>query len=133
MSKEEKERDSWKRENEKFIEIDLKFIGTFGIIILSDHETREVEKMKAVITVVGHDTKGIIAKVSAKCAAAGANIVEISPSVLKEYFAMIMVIDITGLEKPFTEFVDEMRLLGEANSLDIRAMHEDIFNSMHKI
>ena len=89
--------------------------------------------MKAVITVVGHDTKGIIAKVSAKCADAGANIVEISQSVLKEYFAMIMVIDITGLEKPFTDFVDEMRLLGEANSLDIRAMHEDIFNSMHKI
>ena len=90
-------------------------------------------KMKAVITVVGHDTKGIIAKVSAKCADRGANITEISQSVLKEYFAMIMVIDISELNVAFTEFVDEMRKLGEESNLDIRAMHEDIFNSMHRI
>ena len=89
--------------------------------------------MKAVITVVGHDTKGIIAKVSAKCADRGANITEISQSVLKEYFAMIMVIDISDLNVAFTEFVDEMRKLGEESNLDIRAMHEDIFNSMHRI
>ena len=89
--------------------------------------------MKAVITVVGHDTKGIIAKVSAKCAERSANITEISQSVLKEYFAMIMVIDITNLSIAFTEFVDEMRKLGEESNLDIRAMHEDIFNSMHRI
>lgn len=88
---------------------------------------------KAVITVVGQDTKGIIAKVSAKCAEASANIVEISQSVLKEYFAMIMVIDITELSTPFGDFVDEMAELGKQNALDIRTMHEDIFNSMHKI
>ena len=88
---------------------------------------------KAVITVVGQDTKGIIAKVSAKCAEASANIVEISQSVLKEYFAMIMVIDITELSIPFGDFVDEMAELGKQNALDIRTMHEDIFNSMHKI
>lgn len=89
--------------------------------------------MKAVITVVGHDSKGIIAKVSASCAEAGANIIEISQSVLKEYFAMIMVIDISDLTVAFTDFVDTMQKLGEENQLDIRAMHEDIFNSMHKI
>lgn len=89
--------------------------------------------MKAVVTVVGHDTTGIIAKVSTACAEAGANITEISQSVLKEYFAMIMVIDISRLTVPFTDFVDVMRKMGEENSLDIRAMHEDIFNSMHKI
>ena len=89
--------------------------------------------MKAVITVVGHDSKGIIAKVSSKCAEKGANITEISQSVLKEYFAMIMVIDISDLSIAFTEFVDEMRKLGEESNLDIRAMHEDIFNSMHRI
>lgn len=89
--------------------------------------------MKAVITVVGHDTKGIIAKVSAGCAEAGANIMEISQSVLEEYFAMIMVINIAELNLPFGEFVDKMRELGVANGLDIRTMHEDIFNSMHKI
>ncbi|MBE6546258.1 MAG: ACT domain-containing protein [Ruminococcaceae bacterium] len=89
--------------------------------------------MKAVITVVGHDSRGIIATVSTKCAEAGANIIEISQSVLKEYFAMIMVIDVSALNVHFTDFVDDMRRLGEANNLDIRAMHEDIFNSMHKI
>lgn len=89
--------------------------------------------MKAVLTVVGQDAKGIIAKVSAKCAQAGANIEDISQSVLKEYFAMIMVIDISELSLPFTAFVDEMQELGKTNNLDIRTMHEDIFNSMHKI
>jgi ACT domain-containing protein len=89
--------------------------------------------MKAVLTVVGQDTKGIIAKVSAKCADVGANITEISQSVLSEYFAMIMVIDIDGMTMPFTQFVDEMRALGVENDLDIRAMHESIFNSMHRI
>lgn len=89
--------------------------------------------MKAVITVVGHDTKGIISKVSSKCAEVGANITEISQTVLKEYFAMIMVIDISDLNIPFTSLVDELKKLGEENKLDIRTMHEDIFNSMHRI
>ena len=89
--------------------------------------------MKAVITVVGHDAKGIIDKVSTKCAEAGANINEISHSVLKEYFAMIMVVDISEIKVPFTYFVDDIAKLGRDNGLDIRAMHEDIFNSMHRI
>ena len=89
--------------------------------------------MKAVVTVVGHDSKGIIAKVSTKCAEVGANITEISQSVLDEYFAMIMVIDIDGISMPFTDFVDAMKKLGADNNLDIRTMHEDIFNSMHRI
>ena len=89
--------------------------------------------MKAVVTVVGLDTKGIISKVSTACASAGANIVDISQSVLGEYFAMIMVIDTSSLTLSFTDFVDRMSDLGKENGLDIRTMHEDIFNSMHKI
>ncbi len=89
--------------------------------------------MKAIITVVGHDSKGIISKVSAKCAEHGANILEISQSVLKDYFAMIMVIDVSEINLPFTSFVDEMKELGSEAGLDIRTMHEDIFNSMHRI
>ena len=89
--------------------------------------------MKAVITVVGHDSCGIIAKVSAACAQAGANIVDISQSVLSDYFAMIMIVDTSGLSMSFTDFVDVMAKLGNENALDIRTMHEDIFNSMHKI
>ena len=89
--------------------------------------------MKAVVTVVGHDTTGIIAKVSAKCAEFGGNILEISQSVLKEYFAMIMVIELDSVTVPFATLVEEFKALGEQNGLDIRAMHEDIFNSMHRI
>ena len=89
--------------------------------------------MKAVITVVGHDAKGIIAKVSAKCAEAGANIIDISQSVLKDYFAMIMIIEIVDLNRSFTDFANELSVLGKAENLDIRAMHESIFDAMHKI
>ena len=89
--------------------------------------------MKAVVTVVGKDTKGIIAKVSSACAELGANIVEISQSVLEEYFAMIMVVDVSDISVPFTDMVDRLAKLGQENGLDIRAMHEDIFNSMHRI
>ena len=89
--------------------------------------------MKAVVTVVGQDAKGIISKVSTKCAEMGANITEISQSVLKEYFAMIMVVAIDEITVPFTDMVDALKMLGEENGLDIRAMHEDIFQSMHRI
>lgn len=89
--------------------------------------------MKAVISVIGKDNMGIVALVSAKCAALGANIIDISQSVLEEYFAMIMLVDIQNANVEFTSFVDEMDRLGKDNGLEIHAMHEDIFNSMHKI
>lgn len=89
--------------------------------------------MKAVITVTGKDTTGIIAKVSTKCCEHKANIIDISQSVLKEYFAMIMLVEIDMLDMSFGDFVDELKKLGEENLLCIQTMHEDIFNSMHKI
>ena len=89
--------------------------------------------MKAVITVTGKDSVGIIAKVSTACASYGANIVDISQSVLKDYFAMIMLADIDSLTVGFSDFVDKLTALGEENSLSIHTMHEDIFNTMHHI
>ena len=89
--------------------------------------------MKAVITVTGRDSVGIIAKVATACAENGANIVDISQSVLKEYFAMIMLADIDDLTIEFSEFVDKLSALGAETNLDIHAMHEDIFNTMHHI
>ena len=89
--------------------------------------------MKAVITVTGKDSVGIIAKVSAECAKYDANIVDISQSVLSEYFAMIMLADIDGLKVSFSEFVDIMSELGREHALSINVMHEDIFNTMHHI
>lgn len=89
--------------------------------------------MKAVITVTGKDSVGIIALVSSECAVYDANILEISQSVLSEYFAMIMLADVSKLAIPFGDFADKMRKLGETRGLEIHAMHEDIFNSMHRI
>ena len=89
--------------------------------------------MKAVITVTGKDSVGIIAKVSTECAKYDANIVDISQSVLNEYFAMIMIVDIERATIPFSSFVDVMAELGSNEGLVIHTMHEDIFNSMHKI
>ena len=89
--------------------------------------------MKAVITVTGRDSVGIIARVSAFCTQHNANIVEITQSVLSEYFAMIMVVEIGNLAIPFADFADQLAEMGRASALDIRAMHEDIFNTMHHI
>ena len=89
--------------------------------------------MKAVITVTGKDCVGIIADVSAVCAKVGANIVEITQSVLSEYFAMIMIVDIDALNLPFADFSEEIGELGRNRGLDIRALHEDIFDAMHRI
>lgn len=89
--------------------------------------------MKAVITVTGKDTVGIIADVSAVCAKSKANILEITQSVLSEYFAMIMLADIDNLSCPFSDFADALAALGNTRGLDIRAVHEEIFDAMHRI
>ena len=89
--------------------------------------------MKAVISVIGKGAVGIIAKIITACAGYGVNILDISQTVLNGYFTMIMITDIRQLNVGFTEFVDGMERLGRENSLEIHAMHEDIFNSMHKI
>ena len=89
--------------------------------------------MKAVITVTGKDSVGIIANVASECAKYDANIVDISQSVLSEYFAMIMLADIDKLSVPFAEFVDSMAKIGKGKGLEIHVMHEDIFNTMHHI
>ena len=89
--------------------------------------------MKAVITVIGKDKVGIIAFASAECAKYGANIIDISQTVMKEYFAMIMLVELDNLNCDFAEFVSAMKTSGEENGVDIRVMHEDIFNTMHQI
>ncbi len=89
--------------------------------------------MKAVVTVTGKDKVGIIAMASAECAKYGANIIDISQTVLSEYFAMIMMVSLEGLTVDFSKFAEAMAKAGEENGVDIRVMHEDIFNAMHRI
>ncbi len=89
--------------------------------------------MRAVITVIGKDMVGILASVSAVCAKSGMNIVEVTQSILQDLFAMIMMVEITDKAIPFHVFSAEMDQLSQQTGLSIHVMHEDIFNSMHRI
>lgn len=89
--------------------------------------------MRAVITVIGKDTVGILHKVSGICAQHNVNVMEVTQSVLQDMFAMIMMVDISGMSGDFSALSDEMTGLGEKQGLAIHCMHEDIFESMHKI
>jgi ACT domain-containing protein len=89
--------------------------------------------MKAVITVIGKDTVGILAKVSDACAQASVNIVEVTQSVLQDMFAMIMLVEIDKSTVGFDELSKKLDEVGEKTNTKIHIMHEDIFNSMHKI
>lgn len=89
--------------------------------------------MRAILTVVGKDTVGIMAKVSALCAENNVNIVDVTQTVMQDVFCMIMLCQIDNIKNDFNSFSDAADALGEANELSIHVMHEDIFNSMHKI
>ncbi|ARP50014.1 hypothetical protein B6259_03450 [Ruminococcaceae bacterium CPB6] len=88
---------------------------------------------RAVITVLGKDIVGILAKVSAICAENSVNVLEVTQSVLQDLFAMIMLVDITDLKVPFSQLIDSFSAMGKKENLTIHVMHEDIFDAMHKI
>ena len=89
--------------------------------------------MRAVITVGGKDAVGILAKVSGRCSEHRVNVIEVTQSIVQDVFAMIMMVDISACDIPFTQLVDEMMDLGKENNLVIHCMHEDIFDAMHTI
>ena len=87
--------------------------------------------MTAVVTVIGKDMVGILAKVSTACADNNANVIEVTQSVLDEYFAMIMVIDISAMKCEIIDLKKDIE--ARVPDMQIHVMHEDIFNSMHRI
>ena len=89
--------------------------------------------MKAVITVTGKDSVGIIARVAGVCAEHGANIQDITQTVLEDYFAMIMLVDLTDCETPFDELARFLKDKGAERCLDIHVQRQDIFEAMHRI
>jgi len=89
--------------------------------------------MKAVITVIGKDSIGIISLVSGKCTEYGVNILDITQSVMQDYFAMIMLVDTAEMKTDFAAFSAELDRTGRERGLEIRVMHEDIFKSMHHV
>ena len=89
--------------------------------------------MRGIITVVGKDMVGILAKVSGVCAENSVNVIEVSQSILQDMFCMIMLVDTADMKLEFTDFSDQLKAYGEERNLKIHVMHEDIFNSMHRI
>lgn len=88
---------------------------------------------KIIITVVGKDTVGIIAKVCTYLADHGINILDISQTIVGGYFNMMMVTDPASSTVPVAQIADDMEKLGADMGLSIRVMNEDIFNAMHRI
>ena len=88
---------------------------------------------KTIITVVGKDTVGIIAKVCTYLAENGVNILDISQTIVSGYFNMMMITDISGATKSFAAISDEMEKLGEEIGVVIKCQREEIFETMHRI
>lgn len=89
--------------------------------------------MRAIVTVIGKDRVGIIADVCTVLAAHGVNILDISQTVLQEYFTMIMLVDSVCCPLSFIELSEILAKAGDEQNLVIRIQREDIFNAMHKI
>ena len=88
---------------------------------------------KTVITVVGKDTVGIIAKVCTYLADNNVNILDISQTIVQDYFNMMMIVDANKSEKKFGELADELEALGKEIGVQVKMQSEDIFNIMHRI
>ncbi len=88
---------------------------------------------KTIITVIGKDTVGIIAKVCTYLAENNVNILDISQTIVQGYFNMMMIVDRSQSEKRFEQLASELEQVGEEIGVKIKMQHEDIFNTMHRI
>lgn len=88
---------------------------------------------RVIVTVIGEDRVGIIAGVSAVLAQANANILDISQTTLKEFFTMIMMVDLDRATIPFEELKRRLKTAGDGIGVRIDAQHEDVFKYMHRI
>ena len=88
---------------------------------------------KTIITVIGKDTVGIIAKVSTYLADNQVNILDISQTIVSDFFNMMMIVDTSNATKRFEAMADELTELGNQIGVKIKMQHEDIFNTMHRI
>ena len=87
----------------------------------------------AVVTVIGQDAVGIIARVSTIMQEHNVNILDINQTIMQSFFTMIMMVDLAGLNSDFSALSKQLEEAGNDLGLQIRIQHEDIFNSMHRI
>ena len=88
---------------------------------------------KVVVTVVGKDRLGILAKTCTYLADNGINILDISQTIVRDYFNMMMIVDVSGSGKPFDEIGSDLARLGVELGLRIRCQKEEIFEKMHRV
>ena len=88
---------------------------------------------KTIITVVGKDTVGIIAKVCSYLAESNVNILDISQTIVQEYFNMMMIVDMTKMEKSFEVVAKELEEVGVSMGVQVKCQREEIFDMMHRI
>ena len=89
--------------------------------------------MKAVVTVVGKDTVGIIANVCTELASCNVNVLDISQTVMQGYFTMMMVVDVSASNIPLAQLAQHLEEKGKEMGLSIRLQREDIFDAMHRV
>ena len=88
---------------------------------------------KVVITVVGKDTIGILARTCTYLADNGVNILDISQTIVQDYFNMMMIADVKGAVKPFAAIASDLAAIGEGIGVQIKCQREEIFEAMHRI
>lgn len=93
----------------------------------------EESMKKTIITVVGKDTVGIIAKVCTYLAEKDINILDISQTIVQDYFTMMMIVDTNGSKRAFGDMADDLTVLGEEIGVVIKCQKEEIFDQMHRI
>ncbi len=89
--------------------------------------------MRAVITVLGKDKIGIIFNITSVLAKYSVNILDISQTIMQDFFSMVMIVDIENSTVIFEELQSELEKKGIEIGLSARIQHEDIFNSMHQV
>ena len=92
-----------------------------------------MEKKKVIITALGKDTVGIIAKVCTYLAENGINILDISQTVVSDYFNMMMIVDLSKSSKEFAELASDLENVGKGLGVSVKCQREEIFEMMHRI
>lgn len=93
----------------------------------------EQNRQKTIITVVGKDTVGIIARICTYLADNGINVLDISQTIVQDYFNMMMIADFTESKKPFAQCQNDLTELGKEIGVDVKCQREEIFEKMHRI
>ena len=94
---------------------------------------QEVRKMRVVLTIVGKDKVGIIARVSNTLAECNINIININQNIMQGFFNMVLIADMTGASVSLQQAKDKFKALGEEIGVEIRLQSEEIFTAMHRI